>query len=111
VRIEQDEFRSTLSEMVDHVVVSLDMHGIYVEGNIANISPTIAIDISRTPGKLKTYISVWIVRLRKFISTPISSRISEMYFLGRTKRCQGSTPTLLNMKLKLIQMLKLFEMS
>jgi hypothetical protein len=34
VRIEQDDFRSTLSEMVGHVVVSLDMHGIYAEGNM-----------------------------------------------------------------------------
>jgi hypothetical protein len=53
-RIEQDEFRSTLSEMVGHTVVPLDMHGIYVEGNMVNISPTITIDISRTPGKIET---------------------------------------------------------
>jgi hypothetical protein len=46
VRIEQDEFRSTLSEMVSHVVVSLDTHGIYAEGNMANIYPTISINIS-----------------------------------------------------------------
>jgi hypothetical protein len=45
-RIEQDEFRSTLSEMVGHVVVPLDTHGIYVEGNMENISPIIMIDIS-----------------------------------------------------------------
>jgi hypothetical protein len=29
-RIEQDDFRSTLSEIVDHVIVPLDIHGIYV---------------------------------------------------------------------------------
>jgi hypothetical protein len=46
VRIEQDEFNSTLSEMVSHTVVLLDMHGIYAEGNMENISPTIPIDIS-----------------------------------------------------------------
>jgi hypothetical protein len=34
VRIEQDEFRSTLSEMVGHVMVPLDMHGIYAKGNM-----------------------------------------------------------------------------
>jgi hypothetical protein len=44
--IEQDEFRSTLSEMVGHVVVPLDTHGIYVEGNMENIFPTVMIDIS-----------------------------------------------------------------
>jgi hypothetical protein len=46
VRIEQDDFRSTLSEMVGHVVVPLDMHGIYAEGNMVNISPIVTIDIS-----------------------------------------------------------------
>jgi hypothetical protein len=52
-RIEQDNFRSTLSEIVSHTVVPLDMHDIYVEGNMASISPTIHIDISRTPGKVE----------------------------------------------------------
>jgi hypothetical protein len=52
-RIEQDDFRSTLSEIVGHAVVPLDMHDIYVEGNMASISPTITIDISRIPGKVE----------------------------------------------------------
>jgi hypothetical protein len=52
-RIEQDEFRSTLSEIVDHVIVPLDTHDIYAEGNMVSISPTISIDISRTPGKIE----------------------------------------------------------
>jgi hypothetical protein len=51
-RIEQDDFRSTLSEIVSHVVVPLDTHGIYAEGNMESISPTIMIDISRIPGKI-----------------------------------------------------------
>jgi hypothetical protein len=52
-RIEQDEFRSTLSEIVGHVVVPLDMHDIYAEGNMVSISPTVSIDISHTPGKIE----------------------------------------------------------
>jgi hypothetical protein len=40
-KIEQDDFRSTLSEMVSHAVVPLDTHGIYVEGNMESISPTV----------------------------------------------------------------------
>jgi hypothetical protein len=52
-RIEQDEFRSTLSEIVCHIVVSLDTHDIYVEGNMARISPTVMINISRTPSKIE----------------------------------------------------------
>jgi hypothetical protein len=52
-RIEQDDFRSTLSEIVGHAIVPLDTHDIYAEGNMASISPTISIDISHTPGKIE----------------------------------------------------------
>jgi hypothetical protein len=52
-RIKQDDFRSTLSEIVGHVVVPLYMHGIYAKGNMASISPTILIDISCTHGKIE----------------------------------------------------------
>jgi hypothetical protein len=53
VRIEHDDFRSTLGDMVNHIVVPLDTHGIYVEGNIANIYPTVTIDISWVPWKIE----------------------------------------------------------
>jgi hypothetical protein len=53
VRIEQDDFKSTLSQMVSHTMVPLDTHGIYDKGNMENISPTITIDISRIPGKIE----------------------------------------------------------
>jgi hypothetical protein len=52
-RIKQDDFLSTLSEIVGHTVVPLDTHDIYVEGNMVSVSPTITIDISRTPGKVE----------------------------------------------------------
>jgi hypothetical protein len=52
-RIEQDDFRSTLSEIVGHVIVLLDTHNIYVEGNMVRISPTVTIDISSIPGKVE----------------------------------------------------------
>jgi hypothetical protein len=51
-RIKQDDFQSTLSEIVGHTIVPPDMHGIYAKGNMASISPTITIDISHTPGKV-----------------------------------------------------------
>jgi hypothetical protein len=45
--------------MVGHVVVSLDMHCICVEGNMEKIFPTVSIDISRTLGKIyNVYIGV-----------------------------------------------------
>jgi hypothetical protein len=52
-RIKQDDFRSTLSDIVDHVVVPLHTHDIYAKGNMASISPTIKIDISHTLGKVE----------------------------------------------------------
>jgi hypothetical protein len=52
-RIEQDDFRSTLSEIVGHVIVSLDMHDIYVKGNMKIIYLTNTIDISCTLGKIE----------------------------------------------------------
>jgi hypothetical protein len=59
VRIEQDDFRYTLREIVRHVVVPLDTHDIYTKGKMMSISPTIMIDISRTPGKIENvYIGV-----------------------------------------------------
>jgi hypothetical protein len=42
-----------MSEIVGHPVVPLDKNDIYVEGNMENISPTIAIDIYRTPSKVE----------------------------------------------------------
>jgi hypothetical protein len=52
-RIEQDNFRSTLSEIVGHTIVPLYTHGIYTKGNMASISPTVQIDIYHTPGKIE----------------------------------------------------------
>jgi hypothetical protein len=52
-RIKQNDFRSTLSEIVVHVMVFLDMHDIYGEGNMVIISPIIMIDMSRTPQKIE----------------------------------------------------------
>jgi hypothetical protein len=45
--------------MVGHAMTSLDTHGIYAKGNMANISPIITINISHIPGKIKNvYIGV-----------------------------------------------------
>jgi hypothetical protein len=40
-KIEQDDFRSTLSEIVGHTIVPLDTHDIYGEGNMVSISSTV----------------------------------------------------------------------
>jgi hypothetical protein len=55
-RIEQDDFRSTLSEIVGHVIVPLDIHEIYAKGNMVSIYPTVMINISCIPGKVEKCI-------------------------------------------------------
>jgi hypothetical protein len=42
-----------LSDIFGHVVVPLNTHEIFSEGNMASISPTVSIDISRTPGNIE----------------------------------------------------------
>jgi hypothetical protein len=42
-----------LSEIVGHAIVPLNTHIIYAEGNMASISPTVMINISRIPGKVE----------------------------------------------------------
>ena len=57
--IERDEFKKTLSEKVGRLMHPLCTHGIYGEGNMENISPTIPINISGTPSKIENvYIGV-----------------------------------------------------
>jgi hypothetical protein len=100
VRIKHDHFRSTLSEIVSQFVVPLDTHEIYAKGIwrvflIPSQPTSLAFLVT-----LKMYISVWIVRLKKFRSTPISSKNFVLYSLGHMKRCQESTLTLSNMRSK-----------
>jgi hypothetical protein len=60
VRIEHDDFRYTLSDMVCHTLVPLDTHGIYVKGNMENIFPIVMIEISQVPDKIESiYISAY----------------------------------------------------
>jgi hypothetical protein len=52
-RIEQADFRFTLSKIVGHAIVPLDTHDIYANGNMSSISSTVTIDISRIPRKFE----------------------------------------------------------
>ena len=51
-RVDHDEFRITLSESVGYIVLPLGTRGIYVEGNMVNLSPMILINIYWIPGKI-----------------------------------------------------------
>ena len=52
-RLESEEFREILSERIGSLVVPLSSLGQMTDGNMANISPTIPIIISRDPGKIE----------------------------------------------------------
>ena len=55
-RIENQEFRMRLSQDVDTPINPLPKEGMFAEGNMANISATIPINISVNPDVGKTYI-------------------------------------------------------
>ena len=59
-QVEHDDFRTILSESVGHPMIPLGTHGIYVEGNMENLSPIIPINIFQTPGKIENvYIGAY----------------------------------------------------
>ena len=84
-------------------MVPLSSLGPMADGNMENISPTIPINISRNPGKIEN------VPMLRFKSIPSCSKNFVMYFLGHTMKFQVSTLALLNMRLKIIPMLILFN--
>ena len=58
-RMECDDFRKILSKNIGSPVVPLSSLGPMADGNMANLSPTIPINISRDPGKVENvYIGV-----------------------------------------------------
>ena len=52
-RVECDDYREILSEKVGRSVVPLGSPSKYAEGNMANLSPTIPINISQNFGKIE----------------------------------------------------------
>jgi len=85
--LECDDFREVLSDKVGRPVVPLSSLSQIAEGNMANLSPMIPINISCIPGKIENmYIGVdcspneikeYIELLKEFVMFP----------LGCTKRC------------------------
>ena len=51
--MECDDFREILSEKIGSPVVPLIYPGSMADGNMANVSPTIPINISHDPGKVE----------------------------------------------------------
>ena len=79
------------------------------DGNMANISPAIPINISRDPCKIENvYIGVECSHAEIQEYTELFKVFHDV-FLVHTKKCQVSTLALLKMRLKLIPMLSIFD--
>jgi hypothetical protein len=99
-RIERDEFRSIMSDIVGHIVVPLDKHDIYVEGNMKNISPTIVINISRTPSKVENvHISADCLPEEIHIYTDLFKDFRDI-FAWSYEQVLGIDPTIIEHKIK-----------
>ena len=51
--MEHDDFREIISENIGNPMVPLSSPGQMADGNMANLSPTISINISHDPGKVE----------------------------------------------------------
>ena len=51
--LECEDFRAVVSERVGSPMVPLSSPSLMADGNMANISPTIPLNISRDPGKIE----------------------------------------------------------
>ena len=57
--IECDDFKEIFSEKIGRLVVPLGSASKCAEGNMANLSPTIPINISYFPGKIEN-VYIWV---------------------------------------------------
>ena len=79
------------------------------DGNMANISPTIPINISHDPGRIENvYIGEKCSHAEIQECTDCLNNFM-ISLLGLTMKCQVLTLALLNTRLKLIPMLSLFD--
>ena len=68
----------------------------FEEGNLANISPTIKIDISIKPGIVKEIIIGAVCTPEEITAYKASSKNFGIYSPGHTQRCLASIPLLSN---------------
>jgi hypothetical protein len=87
----------------------LAMHRVYVEGNMASISTTIPIDISKTPGAIENVFIGVDSPPKRFKLTPSYSRSYATFFPGLMRRCQVSTHEFSSMKSRLVLMENRFD--
>jgi hypothetical protein len=73
---------------VDHPLNPLETHGIYVEGNMENISETIPINISKTPDVVENVFIGATVLQEEIHSYMTLFKDFVMFSLGLMRKCQ-----------------------
>src|SRR5713226_9462331 len=68
-RLEREDFRAVLSEIIGSPMVPLSSPGPMADGNMANISSTIPINISSDPGNIEN-VYIGAVPMLRFKNTP-----------------------------------------
>ena len=107
--LECEDIREILIEKIGSPIISLIFPSLMANGNMVNISPTIPIKSLTILARLRMSIFGQNVPMLRFKSIPSYSKSFVIYLLGHMRKCQVSTLALLNMKLKLIPMLSLFD--
>ena len=87
-RLECDEFRAILSEKVGRTMVPLSSPSHFSKGNMANLSPTIPINISHDIGKLENVYIGADCSLDGIKEYTKISRNLVIFFIGHTTKCQ-----------------------
>ena len=96
--IECDDFKTISSENIGRPVVPLGPPRKYVEGNMANLSPNIPINISRIPGKIENVYIREDCSPMRLKSTASCLKNFDTCSLGRMKKWQELTLALSSMK-------------
>ena len=107
--MEREDFRDILSEKIGSPMVPLISPSQMDNRNMANISPTIPINISRDPVKIENvYIGAECshVEIQEYIE--LFKEFCDI-FVGHTRKCQVSTLVLSNMSSKPIRIRSQFD--
>ena len=107
--LENEYFREILSQRVGSPVVPLSSPGPMVDGNMANISSMIPINISCNPGTIENvYIGADCSHAEILEYNELFKEFRDI-LLGLTMRCQVLTLEWSNMRLRLTPTLILFD--
>ena len=108
-RLEHEDYREILSQRVGSPMVPLSSPGQMADGNMANISSTIPINISCNPGTIENvYIGVECSHAKILEYTELFKELCDIFAWSYNKM-PGIDLIMSNMRLRLTPMLSLFD--